>query len=265
MRIYRSKILIKRFMPEDVLRFHRAWTYQTKKVKHLRECHQAMLWTHYVLKAARQQKVELLQTTIDRYPKWLERSQRAISSKIAEHDAELSSKKSPPRPVAARNKGSTGPLWSCRIFASIHKFPIRHSKVKDLLPASFSPQGFLNPRSTFDYLPTDNDNVFRRANWEIYAVISNIEYGRLYRQGKANAFLAERRENAADYTYRHFDEWHLKWHPGWMKPLPRYNATHWLKNRGLTMFNQCAQDWCKDLLDEQERPWKRGGDNAWYL
>jgi len=201
--------------------------------------------------------MRLLQTTSDQYPKWLGLSRRAIAREIERLDTVLSFKKSPPKSVANRSKGNAGPLWPCRIFASMHKFPIRHSNVKDILPASFSSQGIRKPRSASDYLPTDNANVFRRADGEIYAVISNIEYGRLYRQGKASAFLAQRRENAADYTYRHFDEWHLEWYPGWMKPLPHYNATHWLKNRGLTMLDQCAQDWCQELRDETPS-WFRG-------
>jgi len=41
-RFHRSAILIKRFMPENALRFHRA-------CKNLSECHQVMLWARYVL------------------------------------------------------------------------------------------------------------------------------------------------------------------------------------------------------------------------
>ncbi|MCH8871406.1 hypothetical protein IH824_01325 [candidate division KSB1 bacterium] len=272
-RIYRSKILIKRFMPEDVLRFHRAWTHQTKNVKHLHKCHQTMLWTHYVLKAARQQKVELLRTTTDRYPKWLERSQRAISSIIAEHDAELSSKKSPPSPVAARNKGSTGPLCSCRIFASIHKFPIRHSNVKDHLPVSFSPQGIRNPRTPADYFPADKSAnplaymYFRQPTGEIYSVLSPIDLKRLRRKGELDSFLDERRENAANFTNFDIDEWYpVIWHPGWIKPVPHYNALAWMKERGLTLLDECATDWGEELRAEKKRLWKRGGrELGWYL
>ena len=217
-RFQRPKILIRSFMPKDALRFHRAWKNGTTG-ENLSECHQAMLWTHYVLKVAHSRKVELLQTTPDLDPKWLDISRRAIARKIeelkiADLNAELNSKKSTRKLKADRNNHCTGPLWSCRIFPSICKYPIRHSNVKDLLPVSFSPQGFRNPRAPADYLPTCDYNVFRRANGAIYAVISNTKYKRLYKRGEAYSFLAEQREIAMDFTYCHFDEWHpIKCHP----------------------------------------------------
>lgn len=281
-RIYRSKILIRRFMPEDALRFHRAW-------QELSYWDQAMLWTHYAPKIAHNRKVSLLQTTNDRYPDWLDLSQRTIARIIERFDAEFNSKKPKPKSTKARIKADSGPLWSCRIVASIHKFPIRHSNVKDILPVSFSPKGFRTPRSNADFLPTDDNNVFRRENGEIYAVISNRKYGQLYRQGKASSFLAERREIAMDFTYCHFDEWHpIKCRPMkislneatfrsnlaiegivmigtrfivWEKPVPHYNSPEWLKKRGLTKLDECAQQWGRELL-ESKPTWFGGGKNG---
>ncbi len=290
-RFQRPKILIRSFMPKDALPFHRA-------LKNLRRCHQAMLWTHYVLKVAHSRKVDLLQTTPDLYPKWLDISRRAIARKIEELKiedliAELNSKTSIRKLKADRNDHCTGPLWSCRIFPSICKFPIRRSKVKDLLPVSFSPQGIRNPRSPADYLPTCDYNVFRRPNGEVYAVVSNIEYGRLFRQGRAASFLAERPKNVADFTYCHLDDWHpIKCYPVnirskestfrsvaavdgivmigtrfivWEKPVPHYNSPEWLKKRGLTKLDECARRWSRELLNDERHPWTRGGENGWYL
>ena len=101
-RIYRSKILIRRFMPEDALRFHRAW-------QELRYWDQAMLWTHYAPKVAHKRKVSLLQTTNDRYPDWLDLSQRKIARIIERFDAELNSEKPKPKSTKDRIKGNSGP------------------------------------------------------------------------------------------------------------------------------------------------------------
>jgi len=107
-RFHRSAILIKRFMPKDALRFHRA-------CKNLSEWHQIMLWAHYVLvvvspsklknlreqrkltcyEVTDQQKLDLLQTTNDIYSKWLGSSRRAIAEEITTTDllAEIRLKK----------------------------------------------------------------------------------------------------------------------------------------------------------------------------
>ena len=216
----------------------------------------------------------LLQTTNDIYSKWLGRARTEIEQAIAKTDADCR-KRRMAQEAARRtplDELSTGSLWPCRIFASIHKFPIRHSNVKDLLPASFSPQGLRNPRTPADFLPTDEasdngDNVFRLANGEVYVVISSEEYGRLYQQGKASSFLTERRENAADFTFCDFDEWHpVIWHPGWIKPVSHYNAPSLIKKRGLTRLDEGAYCWGQELLHEEKHLWERGGrELGWYL
>ncbi len=304
-----SKPLINRFMPPAALRFHRALHKSLPKCDQLPEYLQVMLWVHYILvvvspsewrrlreeeklewyQVTYKQKVDLLRTTNGFYPKWLDLARKTIAREIEKHDFVLYFKKSPPRSVKGRNQGSAGPLWSCSIFASIHKFPIRHSNVEDLLPVSFSPQGFRNPRTSADFLPTGDNNVFRRENGEIYAVISNRKYGRLYRRGKACSFLNERRENVADVTYCHFDDWHpIKCHPMkirskesafrsvaavdgtvmigtrfivWEKPVPHYNSPEWLKKQGLAKLDECAQQWGRELL-ESKPTWLGGGKNG---
>jgi len=100
-RIYRSKILIKRFMPEDALRFRRG-------LENLKPEHQNMLCAHYVLvvvspsklqelrerkkltcyQVTYKQKLELLQTTSNQYPKWLGLSRRKIEATIIKTDAD---------------------------------------------------------------------------------------------------------------------------------------------------------------------------------
>ena len=185
-----------RGMSEDQIRFHRAW-------KKLSECHQAMLWTQYVLNVAQKRRMNLLQTTNDLYPKWLDLSQRAIAREITRLDAEIGPKKTsrPARSVSGRHKGIKGPLWPCRIFASIHKFPIRYSNVKNLFPASFSPLGFRNPRTSADYLPPDPYIFCRRPSGELYTVLSLDKWLQLRKTKKLTGFLcAERNKALCDGT-----------------------------------------------------------------
>lgn len=185
-RIYRSEILIKSFMPEDVLRFHRAW-------KNLSECHQAMLWTQYVLKVAHKQKVDLLQTTNDLYAKWLDLSQRTIAREIERLDTVLSSKTFTPRSVTGRNNlSAAGPLWPCRIFSYVHKVPINDSR-RDPFPICLSLTGHSNPRSPFVKGPIDSNMYCMRPNGELYAVVPAEEGLRLQNQGRLNSYLDERR------------------------------------------------------------------------
>ena len=118
-----------------------------------------------------------------------------------------------------------------------------------------------------DFSPICDDIIFRRPNGEIYTVISNIEYGRLCRQGRANAFLAEQRESGSDRTYCHFDDWFPseECFPVFRgKSTPNYNASSWMEERGLTMLDEGAAFWAKELANEKEHTWRRGGDNAWY-
>jgi len=279
-RFHRSKILIQRFMPKDALRFHRA-------CKNLSEWNQIMLWAHYVLvvvspdklknlreqrklkcyEVTDQQKLDLLQTTNDIYSKWLVSSRRAIAEEITTTDllAEIRLKKIMAQDAARRRRLdlSTGPLWSYRIFASIHKFPIRHVNAKDLLPASFSPQGLWNPRTPIDFLPADKSakaneisNIyFRQPTGEIYSVLSSMSLKRLRRQGKLDSFLDEQRNKLSDggMTLCHFDDWF----PLRGRFYPHYNAPHWLAKRELTMLDQRARRWGRELRDESP-PWFRG-------
>lgn len=195
-----------RGMSQDQLRFHRAW-------KRLSECHQAMLWTQYVLNVAQKQRVSLLQTTNDLYPKWLDRSQRTIARQIESLDSVSSSKNFTAGPETGRNTHGAGPLWPCGILASVHKYPIRHSTVKDLLPASFSTQGFRIPRTPADYLPTDRYMFCRRPSGELYTVLSLAKWLQLRKAMKLTKFLhVERNKAPCDGTsdgfcYRSFDYW----------------------------------------------------------
>lgn len=239
-RYHRQIIPIKRFMPNDALRFHRAYLV-------LSECHQAILWTHYVPPVKHERKLDLLRTHKNHYFSWLDTSQRAIARKISKLDADCSCKtiNRPSRPKPDQRKG---PLWPCRILASIHKLPIRHT------------------HAPTDAQPICEDNVFRRPSGEIYAVLSNLEYRRLYRLGGVSSVLAERRASTDIYDYHHFNEWWPdEWQPPRHKTNPYYNTPEWLNARGLTLLDQCAQRWGKELCEAKEYPWVRRGKNDWYL
>ncbi len=165
-----STPLIKHFMPADVIPYHIAW-------KDLPFSHQAILWVHYASDVDYIRKLHLLKIDSDSYQNLLTLAQHKIEQTICELPD--------PAPEPPEPKPGTGPLWSCRIFARVHKWPIRHAGANTLhcgpvlqFPVSLSWAGFRLPIAE-----DENDNyVFRLPGGEIYALLSKRVY---------NCFLPE--------------------------------------------------------------------------
>ena len=220
MRIAKHKILITEFMDENALWFHRAW-------RKLSFGDQAMLWTHYVATVSIDRKCALLSASSQDYAAWLKRSQRAVETKKGM--LQLSAPIHKPATRTTKKKEQIAPSWTCRIFASIHKFPIRDSNP---------------PTEIFIGEPDADDEFcyFRRDDGELYAVLRSKAVKRLRRRDELDSFLSDRKQKPE--TLCHF--------PGFVTKLDakdKLNTQDQLHQRGLTNLDQCLAHWCQELRE----------------
>ena len=172
---------IKQSMLPNILPYHIAWN-------GLRPLsYRAILWTHYVPIVEHTEKLRLLNVTDDIYMSWLASAQRKIDQEICELPEPAPE---PPKPVPG-----SGPLWPCRIFASIHKFSIRHSGADTesrgpVLQFPLSPlfDGFRMPICEDE----NNNYIFRLPGGEIYAILAKRDY---------NGFLPDEAREFLDFAY----------------------------------------------------------------
>lgn len=180
---YRPIIPI-RFMSENQQRFHRAY-------RRLKECHQEMLWAHFVPKVNHKRKLDLLKATKAEYVRRLDLSFKAVARKIDCIDIDdLRNRKSARKQTSQK---IVGPLWSCRIFSYVHKVPINDSH-RNPFPICLSLTGHSNSRSPFIKGPIDSNMYCRRPDGELYAMVPIEEGLRLSKQGQLNNYLTDLRD-----------------------------------------------------------------------
>ena len=233
MRIAKPKILIDQFMDEDVLWFHLGW-------RDLSYRDQATLWVHYVPTVSIDRKYALIRASGQDYAARLKASQRAVKTNIGM--LQLNARTLKPAERTEKKEEQLAPLWACRIFATIHKFPIRDSDP---------------PTEKFiGRYPDSSDEFcyFRRANGELYAVLRLMAVKRLRRRGKLESFLHDCKEKPKRLC--HFAEFIE------LRARVRYNANNWLHERGLSHLDKCLAQWCQQLC-EQEAPGRRSKDGRY--
>ena len=222
-RIVKATIPISQFMDADLQWFHRAW------LNKLPFRYQAMIWTHYVPTVEHPQKLALLHTTDSSYRACLAAAQRELHTQICV--LQLNAKTPRPANKSGPTKEQAAPLWAGRIYAWIHKSPIRCS----------------NPPPRI--IPDDNC-YFRRGDGATYSVLSARFVKRLRRRGELHSYLREQREKA-DCLY------HLpkqKYEPQGARE--KYNSNKRLNEWRLTNLDSCLGQWCQQL-NEEKAPGRR--------
>ena len=155
------------FMSEDQLLFHRAY-------RRFGECHQAILWTHFVPKVSSSRKLTLLNATQRQYEDCLALSVQAVIREITA--IELETPKS-----HAREKSKTPrvtPLWPCKVIPYRHKVAINDSH-RDPFPICLTLTGHIKINDHFVRQPIDETINCFTDEGELYARIPRHEWKRL--------------------------------------------------------------------------------------
>lgn len=186
-RFFRSKILVKKLMPKDALRFHRAY----HGLEDIRQ--EEILWVYFVPEVSQERKLSLLKITQTEYDRLLDLCLKAVARKIEGIETLDAQKQTLEAQMseAASRQTSQEPitqLWPSRIFSYAHKVAINDSR-RNPFPICLSLTGHNNPRSPFS--EPDTNIYCIRPNGEIYAVLSPSEWRRLQNQGRLKSYLDE--------------------------------------------------------------------------
>ena len=186
-RFFRSKILIKKLMPKDALRFHRAY-YELEDIKQ-----KEILWVYFVSEVGQERKLSLLKITQTEYARLLDLAFKAVARKIEDIEALDAQKQTLEAQMseAASRRTSQEPitqLWPSRIFSYAHKAAINDSR-RNPFPICLSLTGHNNPRSPFS--EPDTNIYCKRENGELYAVVPVREWLRQRRKGDFDNYLTD--------------------------------------------------------------------------